>query len=484
MLELIRVANVFSTYEDDRKHSETTFYPIPYVEHEQTSTYGLKILGGIYSAASRLETARSLEQLDKVNLHKGFVIGDITPTEDNVYSVLNKVLSIRNNSLSLINDKMLFAHSSGIYAHHQRIGLLMDMKSSTNAMQLRSTGSIALQPFFRQSPGHWKYLKKTTLSGEIIVQGSLLFRKQFPIHFESSLNNSLPITMALKNVPLLNNTESMVISNDHNLGNIFVIQNKNKQVNFKINPSEKKVHIRGNVYVKNRLKKNGQYVVPTGTILMYCGSALPSGWAICNGTVVNGYKTPNLVNRFLRGRATTSIHPNLGGGETHHHFHKPLAFTHPIPHKHGTGNFGKIDLKTSMVRNMGKATVHNNTHFSIPIPQDWKLGTSLGIPKESYVFNQVLYSSKRTVSGKSPNKYDWAGSGRLYGFLVDTSSSLRFATLDHDHHVNNRNVRVNIPIDQMEIENTPANFQGAITDEQYWDIPRVDVVFIVKLPGN
>lgn len=45
----------------------------------------------------------------------------------------------------------------------------------------------------------------------------------------------------------------------------------------------------------------GYGTIPVGGIIMWSGRNLPDGWALCNGTTVNGIQTPNLVNRFIKG---------------------------------------------------------------------------------------------------------------------------------------------------------------------------------------
>lgn len=55
--------------------------------------------------------------------------------------------------------------------------------------------------------------------------------------------------------------------------------------------------------------------VPVGIIAMWSGSIvnIPSGWALCDG--ING--RPNMINRFIKGIASSSTNPtNTGGGNT------------------------------------------------------------------------------------------------------------------------------------------------------------------------
>ena len=48
---------------------------------------------------------------------------------------------------------------------------------------------------------------------------------------------------------------------------------------------------------------SGYGTFPLGGIIMWSGpsSAIPDGWAVCDGTTKNGYRTPDLRNRFILG---------------------------------------------------------------------------------------------------------------------------------------------------------------------------------------
>ena len=56
-------------------------------------------------------------------------------------------------------------------------------------------------------------------------------------------------------------------------------------------------------------------VVPIGGIIMWSGTiaAIPSGWALCNGQVVNGKTTPDLRDRFVIGAGNTYAVGTTGG---------------------------------------------------------------------------------------------------------------------------------------------------------------------------
>lgn len=58
-------------------------------------------------------------------------------------------------------------------------------------------------------------------------------------------------------------------------------------------------------------------LTPAGTIVMWHGllSAIPTGWALCDGTL----GTPNLVDKFVKGVATAATDPGATGGGDHSH---------------------------------------------------------------------------------------------------------------------------------------------------------------------
>ncbi len=45
----------------------------------------------------------------------------------------------------------------------------------------------------------------------------------------------------------------------------------------------------------------GYGTIPLGGIIMWSGTTVPDGWALCNGAPSNGYTTPNLRGRFIVG---------------------------------------------------------------------------------------------------------------------------------------------------------------------------------------
>lgn len=69
-----------------------------------------------------------------------------------------------------------------------------------------------------------------------------------------------------------------------------------------------------------------RFLCPPGSIIAFHGTAVPAGWAICDGT--NG--TPNLVGRFIRARATPATVGNAAGAAQ-----VTLTTAHMPEHNHG-----------------------------------------------------------------------------------------------------------------------------------------------------
>jgi microcystin-dependent protein len=57
----------------------------------------------------------------------------------------------------------------------------------------------------------------------------------------------------------------------------------------------------------------GYGTIPLGGIIMWSGTTIPDGWALCNGQLSNGYTTPDLRGRFIVGYGAngTSVPDNV-----------------------------------------------------------------------------------------------------------------------------------------------------------------------------
>ncbi|MBN2680872.1 MAG: tail fiber protein [Bacteroidales bacterium] len=62
----------------------------------------------------------------------------------------------------------------------------------------------------------------------------------------------------------------------------------------------------GSITVENTGTINGYGSIPLGGIILWSGTIPPDGWALCDGTTVNGIKSPDLRGRFIVGYNPTN----------------------------------------------------------------------------------------------------------------------------------------------------------------------------------
>ena len=115
---------------------------------------------------------------------------------------------------------------------------------------------------------------------------------------------------------------------------------------------------------------SGNGTVPVGGIIMWSGSTVPTGWALCDGTTSNGRSTPDLRGRFVVGAGTGSGLSNrtlgtTGGAET-----VTLAVGHLPAHNHtfsGTTSSGGAHTHT-----------YFDAHFAECCPNEKMFGSDEG----------------------------------------------------------------------------------------------------------
>jgi microcystin-dependent protein len=86
---------------------------------------------------------------------------------------------------------------------------------------------------------------------------------------------------------------------------------------------------------------SGYGTVPIGTIVMWSGSTVPDGWALCNGQTANGVRTPDLRNKFIVGAGDEYSIGDKGGEKTH-----KLTIQEMPSHRHSY-KFKGADMKAS-----------------------------------------------------------------------------------------------------------------------------------------
>ncbi len=96
-------------------------------------------------------------------------------------------------------------------------------------------------------------------------------------------------------------------------------------------------------------------LIPKGVILMWGGllANIPSGWALCDGSTVNGVQTPNLQNKFVMA-AGDNYQPHDNGGVSsinqviaHNHSFDTETSSNNVDHTHsgitsGQGNHNHV----------------------------------------------------------------------------------------------------------------------------------------------
>ncbi len=103
----------------------------------------------------------------------------------------------------------------------------------------------------------------------------------------------------------MSNTDIKKMITDIYQVDVDAIRNLSKMANdLTINNSIKVpggLNVSGDVNVDKGLNVTGPLnFLPKGTIVAFNGTTAPTGWAICDGKTVNGYKTPDLRGRFIR----------------------------------------------------------------------------------------------------------------------------------------------------------------------------------------
>ena len=97
--------------------------------------------------------------------------------------------------------------------------------------------------------------------------------------------------------------------------------------------------------------------IPLGGIIMWSGTTIPSGWALCNGQVINGITTPNLSDRFVVGSGAAYNTNDRGGNKS-----VQLKKENLPAHNHPAGSLKLNDSSLSdfVSSNNNTLTDHNN----------------------------------------------------------------------------------------------------------------------------
>ena len=138
----------------------------------------------------------------------------------------------------------------------------------------------------------------------------------------------------------------------------------------------------------------GGGAAPVGSIILWSGTAAdrPEGWALCDGTVVNGYPTPDLRGRFILGAGegaglTMRKVGAVGGAETH-----VLTDEEMPAHAHGMDPGGVMTGGTDFSSVVTSGLLHNHSFQS-------EVGTDIVDWAQRFVSADLFATYYRPASG-------------------------------------------------------------------------------------
>lgn len=124
--------------------------------------------------------------------------------------------------------------------------------------------------------------------------------------------------------------------------------------------------------------------VPKGGIIMWSGTTVPEGWALCDGA--NG--TPNLKEKFIIGASATYSIGSTGGSVT-----IDVNHTHNDDHNHSGGTNGMSVIDSNSVDDndsSGKTNVMDDTDHSHSFTANWKSQQGLGATTQWMNQNNIV----------------------------------------------------------------------------------------------
>jgi hypothetical protein len=95
--------------------------------------------------------------------------------------------------------------------------------------------------------------------------------------------------------------------------------------------------------------------LPRKSMILWQGSinAVPVGWALCDGSTVNGVVTPDVRNKYAKGAsATSTAHGTVGGASTH---------SHTATHAHSSSSSATSNASAAAPGQLAIAPVHAHT---------------------------------------------------------------------------------------------------------------------------
>ncbi len=343
----------------------------------------LSALPDLFSTPSRLEDLKPLYIPKEIRVTNEL----LKPYSAKTYDQMSNFIMFRSDKVEFRFDN--HSLSGGLFFQNSFNGLVFnnDVNAFSEPISLRSRGKIYLQPgassTVNSSLGtddapNWRFVDNAG-SGTVHLLGD---KVSIPRVRFSSTDNVWSISSEASigqnsTKPAFKN--DLYIRTDDRATSGLIIEDDVDKTLMSIRDSDGAIYISGDLDITGTYAvQNNQQLVPPGLIVGFIGNTPPSGneWVVCNGQVVNGVPTPDMVDSFFRsapaGVSTlvdgTNRHPSFGD-DTHQHWISRPQFNYSIDHDHNSVN-GFVPMKwtslsggmtsTQGIYNAGSSTMDRN----------------------------------------------------------------------------------------------------------------------------
>ncbi len=154
----------------------------------------------------------------------------------------------------------------------------------------------------------------------------------------------------------------------------------------------------GSAYDSRFVNEEGAGTIPIGGIIMWSGSvgSIPTGWALCDGSTVNGRTTPDLRGRFVLPAGSGSGLTPRGVGETGGEETHTLSANEMPSHNHSVDDPGHAHSYTNPLIGNYQGLNHDENGSAVEYPyENWgttassMTGISLGNTGSSWAHNNM-----------------------------------------------------------------------------------------------
>jgi microcystin-dependent protein len=170
----------------------------------------------------------------------------------------------------------------------------------------------------------------------------------------------------------------------------------------------------------------GLGITPIGGIIMWSGTTIPYGWALCNGQTANGHPTPDLSGRFVVGYSATQTSYNMPGFYSQHALYKASGgIATPVYTPGNTGGQESVTLTvtTMPAHNHGGNTATEGAHTHNYMDRyEFENNSHTGPWGEVYVHPSLRVNNNGNSGGDGDNDsffyidgVSYAGSAHLHG---------------------------------------------------------------------